>query len=140
MKNLIVNSAGRLAECIATLTNEFEANHWLKVSISSGKRSLDANALSHVFYKEIGEHTGQTPEEARCECKLRYGVPILREDDKASAFFSHIGFDDWRYEKQLAAMKYLEVTRLFDPEQMRRYLDTMQREYAKHGLVLESNK
>lgn len=140
MKSLIVNSASRVLEAQAAIKESFEKHFWVKMTLTEGKRSLDSNALSHVFYETIGKALGQTPIEAKMEAKLNYGVPILRRDEKCNGFFTAIGFDSWGYTKQLAAMKYVQVTSLFDPEQMREYLDTLIREYAKHGVILESEK
>lgn len=105
------------------------------------RRNLDQNALSHVWYKEISETLKQdTPDEVKAECKLRFGVPILRsEDDDFRALYDHCMKHTLTYEQKLKAMYYLPVTSLFTWEQMNRYLSQIQAHYEKeHGMMLES--
>jgi hypothetical protein len=66
----IVNSEKTLANCQAALAEQWDAERYLRVQIKSGKiRSLDQNALFHVWCREAAKHfklQGQgkiTPEE-----------------------------------------------------------------------------
>jgi hypothetical protein len=103
-----------------------------KVVIHAGKRSLDHNAISHVWYAQIAKELREdTPEGVHCECKLRFGVPILRaEDEEFRAFYDHAIKDRLSYEQKLEAMRWLPVTSLMTPAQMKRYMDDVQMAYA----------
>ena len=51
-------------------------------------RTPDQNRLQFLWAKEAAEQRGDmTPDEVRCEWKLRHGVPILREETHASTGF-----------------------------------------------------
>lgn len=133
-----INSAQTLEAAQKWVAEVWESKRWIKLSIHTSRRSLDANALSHVWYDQIGEYQGDSPEEVKDQCKLLYGVPILRRNEKKNKFFQAIGFDRFPHHAQLAAMKYINVTSLFSVEEMQEYLDTIQRVYAQNGLTLDS--
>ena len=103
-----------------------------KVTIRAGKRSLDHNAVSHIWYAQIAtELREDTPEGVHRECKLLYGVPILRaEDEDFRAFYDAAIKHVLTYAEKLAAMRYIPVTSLMNPAQMKRYTDDMQKAYA----------
>lgn len=139
--SIIVNSDDKLSEAIGELRAAYKEHRYVKMTLVEGKhRSLSANAISHVWYAAISKELGeQTPEEVRCECKLRYGVPILRaEDPDFRAMYDRAIKPHLSYEEKLQAMRFLPVTSLMSREQMRRYLDTIQSEYAKRGVELEA--
>ena len=71
-----------------------------------------------------------TPEGVHNECKLRFGVPILRaEDAEFRAFYDRAIKHALTYEQKVEAMRFLPVTSLMTPAQMKRYLDDMQASY-----------
>lgn len=133
----IVNADRKLDFCFETLRELYQKHHWFMIDIHLDKRSLSANAISHVWYGQIAEFLGESTMYARCYCKLMFGVPIAREDPKNSAFYEYLKFDSWDYEKQLGAMKHLSVSRKFSTEDMKRYLAAIQQHFAQEGLVLE---
>lgn len=135
---MTVNSASTAKNCGEWVNELFKKHKWLKISIETKRRSLDSNALSHVWYGEIARFMSIGREEAHDYCKLNFGVPILRADPKPNAFFQAIGFDEYSYPKQMAAMKYIQVTSLFSTTQMTEYLNAVQRHFAEHGLELVS--
>lgn len=139
--SIIINSDDKLSEAIGELRAAYKEHRYLKMTLVEGKhRSLSSNALSHVWYETVSKQLGeQTPEEVRCECKLRYGVPILRaEDPDFRDMYDRSIKPHLTYEQKLQAMRYLPVTSLMTREQMKRYLTTLQSEYAKQGVALES--
>lgn len=140
MAELTINSGLSLHRALQTIADEYEEHKFLRLQIKTGKdRSLSQNALSHVWYgqvsRELKEHT---PEEVKCYCKLHFGVPILRAEDADfremydAAIKLHLS-----YEQKLKAMRYLPVTSLMTKDQLSRYLQAMQAEYAQRGLLLE---
>lgn len=101
---------------------------------------MDQQALAEVWYRQIAHELGEdTPEGVKCEFKLRIGVPILRAtDDNFRAMWDEKIKGIFTYEQKLALMRYLPVTSLLTVEQMTQYLDSVQKEMARRGVVLES--
>jgi len=103
------------------------------------KRSLDQNAIGHVWYNQISkELKEQTPLEVKCECKLTIGVPILRaENEDFRKMYDAAIRGNLTYEEKLEVMKYLPVTSLMSVKQKSRYLEHVQQTYARRGVILE---
>lgn len=105
-----------------------------------GKRTAQQNRLAWLWYGEIAhqlEH--QTAEEVRGECKLRFGVPILRaeNDDFAEKYDQHV--KGLPYETKVALMMEpldFPITRLMTTRQQTAYLDAIHRHYSGEGIVL----
>jgi len=113
----------------------------VRVNIATGKRSVSANALSHQWYKDIALQTSDKPQEVRAFCKLHYGVPLLlAESEKFAEKYNHSIRKTLTYEQKLSVMDLLDVTSLMSRDQMNRYLNTMQQEYANRGVILETPK
>lgn len=100
-------------------------------------RTKDQNALQWVWATEAANQFGdRTPAEVQREWKLRYGVPILRED---SAEFRRVydrHLKPLPYEAKLDAIQFIDVTSAMKVRQMVRYLDTIQRECLQNGIRL----
>lgn len=129
-------SLKRAQQVIAEMFNK---NGYLRVTPSTKKRSLDANALSHVWYAEIAKQKGdQSAFDYKNQCKLHFGVPILRRDsEKFKAFYDRF-FKQLSYPEKLAAMKYISITSTFDKTQMSEYLREIERTFAGEGIILTS--
>lgn len=125
--------AGLDADAATTLggRTSFEA------SIPVRGRSLDQNSLWAVWYPFIGKQTGQQAEEVKRECKLLYGVPILVAEDQSFRRVWNAKFANDTYEQQLYMMRFLPVTSLLSRGQGSIYTETLIREYAKQGIVLQ---
>jgi hypothetical protein len=121
-----------LSDAIGELRSAYAKHRRLKVSIRAGKRSADQNEISHVWYDQIARELREdTVEGVKCECKLRFGVPILRaEDADFRAFYDAAIKGSLSYEDKVRAMRFLPVTSLMTPPQMSRYLEDMQKGYA----------
>jgi len=102
------------------------------------KRSLDQNSMFYALYQQIASQAGdQSVSDVRKECKLRYGVPILRVgNEKFKALYDRSIRGTLTYEEKLEAMEILPVTRLMTKEQGTEYIDTILREYSKQGFSL----
>ena len=102
-------------------------------------RNLEQNALAAVWYVDIAKATGEgTPMDVKQECKLRYGIPILRAENeefrlKYDRLLKHLP-----YETKLELMEWFPVTSLMTKGQFARYLSDLQSDYGKRGIVLES--
>ena len=108
------------------------------VQVVQAKRTLDQNAISHAIYTQIASQLeDQTVQEVRAECKLRFGIPILRAGNPDfKAMYDKAIKVTLDYEEKLAAMEFLPVTRLMDKAQFSEYLDTVIREYSKQGVSI----
>lgn len=101
-------------------------------------RSLDQNSFFYALYQQIAQQAGdQSVNDVRRECKLRYGVPILRASDtEFKALYDKCIKGALTYEEKLEAMDILPVTRRMSKEQGTEYIDTILREYSKQGYSL----
>jgi hypothetical protein len=137
--NLIINSAESLQRGIGELRATWNKAKFLRVSIKTGKaRSLDANAVTHVWYGQIARELGDTTEaHVKAECKLRFGVPILRaEEADFCDMYDRLIRGRFTYEEKLELMERMPVTSLMTTDQMNRYRDAMQQAYAEQGIQL----
>ena len=109
-----------------------------RVEIHEAGRSLEANALSHVWYGEIGKRDPEyNTVQARRFCKLHFGVPILRgQSDKFRAAWDGMIKARLTYPEKLELMDWWPVTSLMDRSQMREYLTAMQDHWQQRGVML----
>jgi hypothetical protein len=103
-------------------------------------RTTQQNRLQRQWLKEIAEQLGdRTSEDVRGECKLTFGVPILRAENEAfcAAYDKHV--KGLPYETKIAMMMEpldFPVTRLMTTKQHTAYLDAIHRHYSGHGIAL----
>lgn len=139
MTNHVINSEASLRKFQRDIEKEFREARFLRVTTKQGMgRSLDQNALSHAWYNEIAIQTANTPENVKCECKLRFGVPILRaEDPDFREMYDAAIRQRLTYEQKLVAMRYLPVTSNMTKPQLSRYLEHIQMSYAEQGVIVD---
>jgi hypothetical protein len=110
-------------------------------SITDGKhRTTPQNKLQRLWMVEIATQLGdRTPENVRGECKLMFGVPLLRRENDAF----RLGYDKHvkplPYETKLALMQEpisLPVTSIMTTRQLTDYLDEVHRHFSQQGLIL----
>lgn len=100
-------------------------------------RSGSQNRLQFLWAREAAEQLGdRTPEEQRNEWKLRFGVPIMREDSPEFREVYDRLIKPLSYPQKIKAMELIAVTSLMKVRQMVRYLDTIERECLENGIVL----
>jgi hypothetical protein len=100
-------------------------------------RSRDQNALQWLWATEAANQLGdRTADEMQREWKLRYGVPILREDSQQFRDVYDKTIKPLPYEMKVEAMRFISVTSEMKVRQMVRYLDTIQRETLQQGIRL----
>lgn len=106
----------------------------ITVSWTQGAPRRNAqNRLAQRWFTDIATQLGdQTHEEVRAQCKLDYGVPILRAENEAFRLSYGDVFQPLSYEAKLAAIKAfdLPVTRLMTVKQMTDFMGDMERQYA----------
>lgn len=111
------------------------------VTIAEGKhRTNPQNKLQRKWMTEISEQLGDcTPEDVRGECKLRFGVPILRAENEAFRVSYDRVVKPLPYETKVELMKEpisLPVTSMMTTKQKTAYLDAIHRHYSAQGIVL----
>ena len=113
----------------------------LTVATTQGEptRREKQNKLAQSWFSDIARHFGDVAhEDVRADCKLRFGVPILRaENDAFRASYDPV-MKHLPYEVKLAAIKAwdLPVTRLMTVKQMTAFMDAVQREFLPQGVRL----
>jgi hypothetical protein len=133
-----IRDTSRLAQVIGELLRLFTEHGFLSLTVSTDKlRSLSQNAISHVWYEQIAKVLNeQTVNEVKRECKLNYGVPILRaESDEFRAYYDDLIKHRYTYEEKLRMMDYMPITSLMSTDQLNQYLDAMQKAYAGRVLL-----
>ena len=94
-----------------------------KCGYTPNVRSIEQNKLSHAYYKLISEQLGQdTPKGVKQECKLRFGVPILRRDDPDFKEIYDTIIKPRSYEEKLKVMEYLPITSIMKVGQLQEYI------------------
>ena len=102
-------------------------------------RSTAQNRLAQRWFTDIATQLGdQTHEDVRAECKLRFGVPILRAENEAFRISYDLVIKALPYEQKLDAIKAFDmpVTRLMTVKQMTAFMDEMQRHWTAQGVRL----
>jgi hypothetical protein len=129
----VINSDITLSTCIGLLREAYKEFKYLKISVKRGHdRSLDQNAISHAWYEQISkELREQTVLQVKAQCKLMYGVPIMRaeDDDFREAYDTRIK-NGFSFEQKLILMESFPVTSLMTKAQLSQYLTAMQTAYA----------
>lgn len=138
MSQFVINSEASLRKYQRDVEQAFHEHKFLRVNMKAGvDRSLDQNALSHAWYNEIAIQMADTPENIKAECKLRFGVPILRaEDPDFREVYDNSILRNLTYEQKLKAMLFIPVTSSMTKAQLSRYLEHIQQSYAQQGVMV----
>jgi hypothetical protein len=91
-------------------------------------RTKDQNALQWLWASEAGGQLGHTADEQQREWKLRFGVPILREDSADFRATYDRLIKPLSYSEKLEAMRFIDVTSIMKVRQMVRFLDAIWKE------------
>lgn len=129
-----------LSNILGEVRQAYKANGFVEVDIRTGKRrSDDQNAISHAWYEQIARELREhSAAEVKRECKLIFGVPILRaEEPDFRDQYDALIKGRFSYEEKLALMDWLPVTSIMTTDQLSQYLEAMQAAYARRGVSLE---
>ena len=139
MAEATINSDASLQSALGALREDFAAHRYVRLKWKNGRgRSLDQNAISHVWYEQLARELRQhTTNEWRRYCKLHHGVPIMRAEDADFRAFYDKCLKGLDYPDKLQAMDYFPVTSLMTKPQLSQYLDAVQTDFAKQGVRLE---
>lgn len=139
MAAFVINSAESLQIAIGDLRDKWNRYKFLRLSIKTGKdRSIPQNSLTHAWYGQIARELRDDDELGwKCYCKLHHGVPILRaEDDEFRETYDSV-IKPLSYEQKLMAMRCWPVTSIMSKEQLSKYAEAVQADFAKRGVVLQ---
>ena len=138
MPEAIIRSIGGLLKWAGQLA---QVKFPITLAWSAGEptRRDRQNKLAQRWFTDIARHFGDRDrEDVRAECKLRFGVPILRAENEAFCASYDPVMKHHDYEVKIAAIKAwdLPVTRLMTVKQMTAFMDAVQREYLPQGVRL----
>ena len=105
----------------------------------SETRSQKQNRLSFVWYKHIAkEMEDDTPEGKRAYCKLHFGIPIRRENDRFRESYDRairkLSYED-KIEIMVGAIDF-PVTRDMTVKEMARYLEQIEIHFNSIGVSM----
>lgn len=109
----------------------------LRIVKDVADRSGKQNRLSHILYSYIAMKTGDmTDDEVKCECKYRFGIPIILK------YYPEIGdmyrkiFINLTREDRVKAMSLIPLTSTLNVSEMAEYLDSIYKHYNGLGFML----
>jgi len=144
MSKLVVNSLSSLKKAQTQIKIAFEKDRYVNVSITSGKRSLDQNALSFHWYKELSEEGDMSMSEYRNYCKYHFGLPVFfsacSEEDGERAKRMRKALLTMPYEGRLEYMEELSLTSSMNREQMTQYLTEIANHFLPQGFDLTNKE
>ena len=128
---IVINSEAGLSKAIGDIREQWKEHKFLRLDVKTGKdRSLDQNAILHAWIAQIAnELREQTAAQIKAECKLVYGVPILRSEDEEFREFYDRAIKWMTYEQKLDAMAFVPVTSIMTVKQLSQFLTGMQEGY-----------
>ena len=111
----------------------------IEVSDADKRRSLPQNDKSHVWYNEVDKQLCLPVGTTKCECKLYFGVPILRaENEDFCQGYDRLIKNRMTREEKLELMRWFPVTSLMTKAQKSRYMESVQHYYADQmGIILD---
>lgn len=136
---------------LRTISTEYDLKQLLRllgnkkrpfsVEITDGRRrSVSQNRLQRLWLAEAAEQLGdRTIEQLRGECKLMFGVPILREENARFRERYDAVVKPLSYVQKLALMMEpldMPVSRLLTTPQMTEYLERIVQYFGEQGCVL----
>jgi hypothetical protein len=136
-EKLIANSKDTFEESLAKITSLWGIYHYLRISINPGMdRSLDQNAMFFELFTHIADwFYGGDIELARAECKLDFGLPILRRDDEQLNDLCGRSIDLLSREDQLAFIVNMSITSDMSRPQATECINKIMDTFADRGLL-----
>jgi hypothetical protein len=139
MGAIVINSADSLQRALGELRDLWNKHKFLRLNIKAGKdRSLPQNSITHVWYAQIARELREDDELGwKSYCKLHHGIPILRAEDEEFRTTYDAVIKPLTYEQKLIAMRCWPVTSLMTKEQLSKYAEAVQTDFAQRGVWLE---
>ena len=139
MTTFVVNSMESLQNTLGEVRDLWNKHKYLRMSVKAGTdRSIPQNAITHAWYSQIARELRDDTELGwKCYCKLHHGVPILRTEDEEFRLAYDAVIKPLDYENKLIAMRCWPVTSIMTKDQLSRYAEAMQVDFARQGVRLE---
>lgn len=136
--NRCIKSYSDLQQTVTFLNNQSQFP--LQITIKAGKepRSAQQNRLAFQWYKDAAEQGDSTAPQYRAQCKLWFGVPIMREDEDFRIKYDEV-IKGLPYETKIALMDEpfnFPITSLMNVKQFTRYLDCVWNHFSDKGFQL----
>lgn len=134
MPSRIIHTSGDMDSLMLFLSRQA-----LPVTVSyvkGAKRTNPQNSTVHMWFGQIAKETGQSQGEAKAECKLRYGLPIMERDNAAWVAKWHPLYASLPYDRRLLLFEVIPVTSAMTTRQLAEMMDAMQRDYRAQGIPL----
>lgn len=132
------------AEDIEALSRFISARGSFPITVTITKGASRADAQNRLSQKWNGDIARQLEDDTfdaiRAYNKLRFGIPILIDENPAFSVEYERVMGSLSYEEKLSAISAfdLPVTRLMSVKQMTAYLDAVQRHWTQQGFWLTS--
>jgi hypothetical protein len=139
VSTLVINSDESLQRFFGMLREDFAKYKYLQMNWKRGKdRSAKQNSLSHAWYAQMARELREDDELGwKCYCKLHHGVPILRAEDAEFRETYDGAIKGLTYEQKLKVMRLFPVTSLMTKEQLSKYAESVQMDFAQRGVRLD---
>lgn len=126
---------------------EWVKHRWLEnnpptLQVMGESRTGEQNKMIYALYGEISRHLGDTSVlEVRRQCKLYYGVPILRAaSPEFCDSYDRLIKKRFTTPEKLELMDHMDITSDFTKEQAGHYIDHIIEAYREKGIVLKNPK
>jgi len=130
-----INSDDAYRNCVQHLWERYQKKKFVRIEIFDTARTLKQNDMSFELYVTIANSLyGGDTATARRECKLMYGVPILRRDSEAFRLQYDKVIKPHDMATKLEIMEWLPVTSLMDRTQFKEYVDVVMNTYAQRNV------
>lgn len=130
-----------LHEVIASLKQLVRPNERYVLTIKPwSKRTISANAIAHVWIKQISEHTGENIKTVEARCKRDHGLSIALGGENGvmlSWMLGKCNYDRLSDSQQLKIISAMEITRNFTTKEHNDYRDSIQQFWNDNGLPLQ---
>lgn len=139
MAQVVIKSASGFLNFAARIVAAGKFPVTVAVTAGEPTRRDAQNKLAQRWFTDIARHFGDvTHEDVRADCKLRFGVPIMRRDSEPFRASYDPIMKHQTYEAKVEAIKAwdLPVTRLMGVKQMTEFMDAVQREFLPQGVRL----
>lgn len=131
------NNDHQLNSFIEAVQLEWVKGKDVTVQFLEADRSTNQNALIYALYGDIAKQAEDlTVNDVRAQCKLHYGVGILKANDDSFTQWYDQHIKGMTYEAKIDLMRYMDLTSLFTKEQASQYISDIIQAYTKQGFAL----
>lgn len=137
-----LNSEAALQNFLVEARSRIDAGKPVTVCFCEALRSPDQNSMFHGLVKDVSAlKKDESEAEIKRYCKLHFGVPLARENEKFRSKYDQ-SVKNFDYSTKLLCMDLLPVTSLLSKRQFSIMLEQILAHYAEAGypIPLPKNK